>query len=517
MESTAKENKRRKVLKSLVAAPFVGALTYGMWRKLEQKEAPKTFNMAKELDLHLYDRPAPLSRPDGKRLRLGIIGYGIRGKQLLQAAGFAHPDELKRWRVAGEKNEHDKRYQDFIEQEDLNVEVRGVCDLFDVFAEEAQITAANVERSDQSAEITTPVKRYRLYKELLAAPDIDAVIIATPDHWHAQMGIDAARAGKHIYIEKGFTRTVEETYAIRQAIKESGVIMQCGHQGRQTDSFHKAKEIIDKNVLGQISLIEVCTNRNDPNGAWVYPIHPEASEKTIDWEQFVACTEKQPFSAERFFRWRCWWDYGTGLGGDLLTHEFDAINQVMNLGIPHSAVASGGVYFFKDGREVPDTYQAIFEYPDRDLTLMYSASLANDNYRGKTFMGHDATMKLDNSVKVFPDRRSTQYQSYLREGKINPDTPMISYEPGKNQLDAYTSATQQYFASRGLLYTQKDSKRVNTTHLHIKEWLECIRAEKTPSCGIDQAFEEAMTSHMATKAYRENRKVYWDADKEQVV
>lgn len=516
MNSKKQSIHRRDVIKALAAVPVLGAFGYGLLKKTRYQQSQQ-YHIANELGLNLYDSPARAVSPTGSTIRLGIIGAGGRGKHLMQAAGFAHPDLLKDWKENAMNHRDDMRYADFQEQEDLNVVINGVCDIFDNNAEEALLAAGNGLKSTSVNQSGIKAKRYRRYTDLLAAPDIDAVIIATPDHWHAQMGIDAARAGKHIYIEKGLTRTVNEAFALRKAIKESDVVMQLGHQGRQTASFIKAKEIIRKNILGKISLIEVCTNRNDPNGAWVYPIHPNANASTIDWQQFIEPTNPHPFSLERFFRWRCWWDYGTGLAGDLLTHEFDAINQVLELGIPHSAVASGGIYYFKDGREVPDVFQAVFEYPQRDLTFMYSASLANEYYRGKVIMGHDATMKMENTLQIYPDGRSTQYRKQLDAGLIQPDQPMITYAPGRNTLDGYTSATEQYFASRGLLYTHVQGKRVNTAHLHIKEWLECIRQHKQPSCNIDQAFQEAITAHMATIAYRENRKVYWDAGKEQII
>lgn len=507
---------RRDVIKAIATVPVLGAFGYGLMEKMAH-QTEQTFDMARELGLNLYDDPKAQSSSGGETLRLGIIGAGGRGRHLLQAAGFAHPELLKGWQENAIQLKANTRFQDFLEQEDLNIVITAVCDLFDHNATQALEAAANGAKATAITAGVQTARRYARYTDLLAAPDVDAVIIATPDHWHAQMGIDAAKAGKHIYIEKGLTRTVEEAFALREAVKASDIVMQLGHQGRQTASFNKAREMIDKKVLGKISLIEVCTNRNDPNGAWVYPIHPQANPSTIDWAQFVEPTAKHPFSLERFFRWRCWWDYGTGLGGDLLTHEFDAINQVMRLGIPHSAVASGGIYYYKDGREVPDVFQAVFEYPERELTFMYSASLANDHYRGKVLMGHDATMHMENTLQVYPDSRSTQYQKQLEDGLIHPDQPMITYAPGQNTLDAVTSATEQYFASRGLLYTHVKGKRVNTAHLHIKEWLECIRQNKQPSCDIDQAFEEAITAHMATIAYRENRKVYWDAVKEKIV
>ena len=195
--------------------------------------------------------------------------------------------------------------------------------------------------------------------------DIDAVIIAAPDHWHGPMTIEAAKHGKHVYCEKPMTWTVPETYEVVKAVKENNIIFQLGHQGRQTESYVKAKEAIDKNILGKISLIEVTTNRNSPDGAWVYDIHPDASEKNIDWKQFIGQAPWHEFSLERFFRWRCWWDYSTGLSGDLLTHEYDAMNQILGLGIPDSATSSGGIYFYKDGRTVPDVLHTIFEFSEK--------------------------------------------------------------------------------------------------------------------------------------------------------
>ncbi|MDA3927850.1 MAG: Gfo/Idh/MocA family oxidoreductase [Prolixibacteraceae bacterium] len=508
---------RRDVLKGIATLPVVGAFGYGMYKKWNVSRLKKNA-ITKELGLDFNESTvAKAVTSTGKTIRIGIIGYGIRGKQLMQAAGFASPTVIDDWKIGTKNNSKDARYSDYLAQDNLNIVVNGVCDLFDVRAEDALKAAANINREGSDGKMEVTAKRYRRYSDLINAKDIDAVIIATPDHWHSRMAIDAAKAGKHVYVEKGLTRTANEVFELRKAIKESGVTMQLGHQGRQTASYNKAKEIIDKGILGKISLIEVCTNRNDPNGAWVYNIHPDASPKTIDWAQFIEPTNPHPFSLERFFRWRCWWDYGTGLAGDLLTHEYDAINQVLGLGIPHSAVASGGVYYYKDGREVPDVFQAVFEYPERDLTFMYSASLSNERFRGKVIMGHDASMEMENALTVYPDKRSTRYKEQLDAGILNSDQPMISYVPGRNQVDAVTSATEQYFASRGLLYTYVKGKRVNTAHLHIKEWLDCIRNGTQPSCNIDQGFEEAITAHMATIAYRENRKVFWDAENEKII
>ncbi len=522
---------RREALKGLATIPVLGAMAYGVLKKSRFDNERKN-NLKQLVDLSSED-PDMYSYKSDRKLRIGIIGYGIRGEQLLRAAGFSHPEVIDNWKKAALENSSNKNYENYLDQEDLNIEINAVSDVFDIRSERAQLTSSNTDREGIDGKFGKKAKIYNDWRDLVAADDIDAVIIAAPDHWHSEMAITAAKHGKHVYSEKGMTRTVEEAFQLRDAIKDTGVVFQLGHQGRQTESYLKAKEAIDKGAIGKVNLIEVCTNRNSPNGAWVYDIHPDANSKNIDWKQFEEpCDVKHPFSLERFFRWRCWWDYGTGLAGDLLTHEYDGLNQIMKLGIPESAVSSGGVYFYKDKaaghyinevREVPDVFQVSYEYPEKDLTLLYSASLASNMKRGKMIMGHDGYMELSNTLQIYADRESTKYKEKISNGSINTELPIYTYIPGRNNVDAVTSPTEQYFAGRGLLYTYRGGKRVDTTHLHIKEWLEAIRETldtgKTimPSCNIDQGFQEAITAHMATIAYREDRKVFWDKDKEEIV
>jgi hypothetical protein len=159
----------------------------------------------------------------------------------------------------------------------------------------------------------------------------------------------------------------------------------------------------------------------------------------------------------------------------------------------------------------------IFEYPEKDLSLLYSASLASEWSRGSTIMGKDGIIKVGSSLQFYADPRSTRYEEKINKKIIDPDYPMYSFTPGLEQVDAITSATAKYFAKRGLMYTYKNGKRVNTAHLHIKEWLACIRQGNQPSCNVDLGFEEAITAHMGTLAYRENRKVFWDQEKKLVL
>ncbi len=507
---------RRDLIKGLATVPVLGAFAFAWYKKRHYDQYLKR-NILDEIKLNATAPDLPMAGPMDKQIRLGLIGYGIRGKHLARAAGFAHPELIDNWMAGAAENGTDKRYRQYLEQEDLNVVLNGVCDIFDTYGLMAQEAAANINREGSGGKMGPIPRRYENYLDLINADDIDAVIIATPDHWHGPMAIAAAQAGKHVYVEKPMTWTVEETYDVRNAIRENNVVFQLGHQGRQTESYYKAREAIEKGLLGKITLVEITTNRNDPNGAWVYPIHEDAGENTIDWKQFIGPAPDHPFSLERFFRWRCWWDYSTGLSGDLLTHEFDAINQILDLGIPHSAVSSGGIYYFKDGRTVPDVLHTVYEYPDRDLSIVYSATLASNRKRGRVIMGHDASMELGQGLLIKADKRSTRYKEKIENGIIDPELPLFTWSPGMKNVDAVTSPTEQYFAGRGLLYTYRGGKCVCPTHLHIKEWLNCIRNGGQTSCNIDQGFEEAMAAHMGTIAYKENRQVFWDAENEKII
>ena len=413
-------------------------------------------------------------------LRLGLIGYGKRGEALLIAVKFTGQ----------------------------NVELRGVSEIF----------GQRLDRGLAAAGANAKAKAYKNYLDLLEDDHIDAVIIATPDHWHASMAIDAARRGKHIYLEKCMTRTPDEALALRDAVRKSDVVFQLGHQGRQRDLNIKARELIDKDTLGKITLIETTTNRNDPSDGWETEGEKIASSATIDWDLFQGPgAKKQSFSPERYFGWRNYWDYGTGMSGDLLSNEFDLINSIMDLGIPDSAVATGGLYFHLDGREVPDVFQAAFEYPDRALTLLYSGTLASGVPRGTLIMGRDATLELGRILSVWVDKQSIKYKSRIEAGIIDPSAPFVNYQKDLNSVDAVSSATSKYYADRGLAHTYREGKVVNTTQLHLAEWLRCIGNGRSTSCNIERGFEEAITAHMATRSYQEGRKVRWDPEKEKII
>jgi predicted dehydrogenase len=510
---------RREWIKILGGIPILGAVWSAGFRFTEKAKSER--NLLLET-LNIKASAPPASGPmSGEPLRIGLIGFGIRGEQLMRSLGFATTEWLEQMAKSSAENLNDKRLEDFKAQENLNVNLAGICDIFDVRAEKA------LDSFNQNGNVC---KRYRTYSEMIHSGEIDAVIIATPDHWHGPMAIEAIKAGLHVYIEKPMTHTIKETYDLREACSRNPkAVLAVGHQHRQTQSFLTAQDAIAKMTLGHISLVTTTTNRNDNNGAWQYDIHPDASPSTIDWDAFLGTAPKIPFNAEHFFRWRKWWAYGSGLSGDLLTHDYDSINCVLKMGIPKHITASGGIYTHRDGRNVPDVMQINMDFPDfstgssqaagkeKGMTLVYSATLGNQFERGTLLMGHDATMELGNMLNIYADPRSTKYAELIKDNRIDPMVPIYHYDPSANGVDAVTSATAKYFANKGLLWTYRDGKRVDSTFLHIREWLSCIRNGGQPSCGIQEGFEEAITAHMGGLSYKLGRRIEWDGEKERII
>jgi len=508
---------RRDVLKGLGGLPIAG----GIWWAAAANSVLSSKERSEILEQLNIEPSYPSSLPsiDGPPIKVGIIGFGSRGEDLCRSLGFATKEWLFRMEKAAQENPNHTALKDFLAQDKLNVKLVAVCDVFDVRANKAMESFNTKDNK---------FIRYKTHQEMITSGNVDAVIIATPDHWHAPMSIDALNNGVHVYVEKPMTHTVEETYKLKEAAENSSARFMVGHQHRQTLSFKTAQDVIEKGTLGHISMIQTNTNRNDDNGAWNYNIDDEANEQTIDWEQFLGTAPKIPFNKNHFFRWRKWWAYGSGLSGDLLTHDYDRLNCVMNMGIPHSVTASGGIYTHNDGRNVPDVLQVNMEFPDynigtsqekgkeKGMTFIYSATLGNGFNRPTILMGHDASMELGNKLTIWPDMSSTKYADLLEAKRMSPSKPIFQYDPGANVPDAISSATSQYFADKGLMWTYIDGVRVDSTYLHLREWLSSTRNGGKLSCGIQEGFEEAIAAHMAGLSYKLGRRIEWNSTEQKI-
>jgi predicted dehydrogenase len=509
--------KRRTLLKTLVGIPVLGVFGFELFKKWTFDQEKKN-RILKELGLENIKAQPVTKRLAGSRndlIRIGIIGFGNRAVAHANGLGFMHPQDVE----ARKKND---TLRDWLAQEDLNVAITGICDVFDLHAENGLATVRNQIRPGGGKPSNIPVKRYRTYQEMLDDKDIDAVMIATPDHHHAPITIAAAKAGKHVYCEKAPVHAEEELNELYDTVKNSKIVYQLGHQIPQSTIFQQAKAIIQKDILGKITIVETTTNRNSADGAWIRTLDTNGKpkpgdEKTIDWIQWLGSAPKVPFSIDRYYSWTKFFDYDIGLIGQLFTHEYDAVNQLLRIGIPKSVISSGGIYYWKDDRDMPDVLNCVFEYPDRDLSLLYTATLANSRNRGRVFMGHDASMELGNSISITADGNSTRYKKQIDAGLIDLSAPMIAFNPNLGKIDAVSSATMKYYAARGLTTTNINGREVDVTHLHIKEWIDCIRSGATTSANIERAFEEGATILMAHKSYVERRRTAWDPINRKIV
>ena len=235
---------RRGLLKALVSIPFLGAFFLAFFKKKAVDDVKKQA-VLEELGVTETGPaviPDAISRPPGDRVRVGIIGMGGEGEALVRFAGFAHPD----W-VESSRQDAPGRLETYLSQQDLNIAITAACDVFDVRAERA-IAASSTDTRSGGLSANPPARRFRRYTDMLESGEVDAVIIATPDHWHSQMSIDAANAGIHVYCEKCMTRTEQDAHAMYDAVKQSGIVFQLGHQNRQSEAHNKAREIIAADI-----------------------------------------------------------------------------------------------------------------------------------------------------------------------------------------------------------------------------------------------------------------------------
>ncbi len=413
----------------------------------------------------------PVSAND--RIRLGIIGTGIMG----------HADLHTALSVPG-------------------VELVAACDLYT-----GRLTRMKELYGKQL--FTT-----RDYRELLSRPDIDAVIVATSDSWHARITIEALNQGKHVYCEKPMIHKISEGLPMIEAAKKSGKVIQIGSQGVSNLTHKKAREFYLEGRLGALNTVEATFDRHSALGAWQYTLPTDVSEETVDWDRYVAGMTNQPFDPKKFFWWRNYNDFGTGASGDLFVHLLTSIHMVTGSLGPERIFSSGQLSYWKDGRDVPDVMTAILDYPDSDahpafqLTLRVNfASGAGEKFSMR-FIGDEGVMDLlDYDVLLSRD--------------LLPKAPGIG---GGDALETYPMAMQeQLMETYERRYSEADrdkpikeslAYRIPNGHNehfeHFKTFFDAIR-QGTPV--LEDAvfgFRAAAPCLACNESYFSKKIVHWD-------
>lgn len=402
----SKDSSRRKFIQQLSST----ALLFGAG-SLERLQAEEKI----EERIMQYNR----NYMANDKIRLAVIGTGIQGHNDLEAA-------LK---VPG-------------------VELAGACDLY----------IGRLERMKELYGKDLFVTRD--YRELLLRKDIDAVLIATSDHYHARIATDAMKAGKHVYCEKPMVHKLNQGLGVINTWKQTKKTMQVGSQRISGLDNAKARELYRAGEIGQLNCIEASTDRQSANGAWQYTMPADGSLDTVDWDRYIAGMPKQPWDPKKFFWWRNYKDFGTGMSGDLFVHLLTGIHFITGSYGPVKIFSSGQLCYWKDGRDVPDVMTAILEYPDTkehpafQLTLRVNFVSGAGEKSVTRFIGSEGAIDVGwngitlnhsimskapgiggwDALSTYPqsmqDTLKQQYNAkYSEEDKKRPVKPPIKYSP----------------------------------------------------------------------------------------
>jgi predicted dehydrogenase len=432
----------------------------------------QTANSAAGLGLMLNGKwvafgSTPLPRPasPSDRVNLGFIGFGIRGNILLEAA-----------KETGQAN--------LIE----------ACDCYQGHLARAK------ERTDGKIETN-----FAQYKKLLDRKDIDAVVIATPDHWHLPMVLDALAAGKDVYIEKPMTQKIEDGPKMIEAARRNKRIVQVGSQWISSDQHKKAREIVASGKLGKVTKVTASYNRNSSTGSWNYPIPLDLQDGVnFNWTEWLGAAPKVPYNPERVFRYRKYWDYSGGISTDLFVHLITSIHFIMGAGMPKTVLACGGILYRRDGREVPDTLDALFDYGDFCVNMASTFNSASTAGQGIQFLGTDGSLSL-----LLGSAMTELAESKLEGYGYSIDSwPKAMQEEFMNQ-----GSHRQESQGTGLKPTPQEvpfESKPDATVLHLANFFQAVRTRVPSYETAEVGHHAAAAGHMVNLSYRTGKRMVWD-------
>ena len=399
---------------------------------------------------------------DRKVVNFGIIGIGMQGSGLLKTA-VDLPDH----------------------------KCLAACDLWDG-------------RQTLAKEIAGPnITVTRRYQELLANPDIQALIVAVPDHWHKQIVVDAVTAGKDVYCEKPMSHNVADGAAMVAAAKKSNRIVQIGSQRTSSALLAKSKQLYDAGAIGPLLTVELSLGRNDPTGAWEYPPPPGLSPDNFDWTTWLGTAPQKPFDPITFARWRCWKEYGTGVAGDLMVHLVSGMMFVTGINqAPARAFATGGIVRWKDGRNMPDLQSAIFEYGA--VPAYVRLTLGTETTEMTRLMGPKGMLEIrERDFTFVPQRGIDTGPSYYAQGF--PAAMRAAYE--KEWRAQYEPEPGHEFVGEAVTYT---GPSYDDLAPHMWNFMLAVRTRKPVVQDAVFGHHAAAACHMANQSYFRNSVVTWD-------
>jgi predicted dehydrogenase len=402
------------------------------------------------------------------RVRFGIIGIGMQGSDLLKNS----------IQLPG-------------------VECVAACDLYDG-------------RHRLAKEIVGgSISTTRRYQELLGNKEIDCIIAAVPDHWHKKIVVDTVLAGKDIYCEKPMSHSAADGVEMVKVAKSSGRIVQIGSQGVSSVIYAKAKELLGKNIIGDLMMVEVALGRNSPDGAWEYPLPPDLSSQTVDWNTWQGDVPKRPFDPKIFARWRCWKDYGTGVAGDLMVHLISGMLFMLGLNEPPKrALATGGILRWKDGRDMPDVHAVLFDYGAHPVYVRLN--LGTETHEGYRFMGSKGILEVSgHTVNYLPqigedDSPSYYAQSFPKE---------LREEYTKKWHEDHDAPPGKEPVSEGFSFASVSSGELKP---HLWNFFQAVRSRQPVVEDVIFGHHAALACHMANESYFRRSAVTWDAASEKI-
>ncbi|WP_260706705.1 Gfo/Idh/MocA family protein [Edaphobacter flagellatus] len=348
----------------------------------------------------------------------------------------------------------------------------------------------------------------RDYREVLARKDIDAVVIATPDHWHKQAAVDAMNAGKDVYLEKPMIHVYPDGPVIIDAAKKTNRILQVGSQRVSSILYAKTKELLASGAIGQLNMVSARWDRSSAQGAWNYTVPPDASTETCDWPRFLGSAPKVAWNGERFFQWRKWSDYGSGVAGDLFVHLFSGTHFITGATGPTRAMATGGLRYWKDGRNVPDVLLALFDYPQGfNLSLRVNFVSGGDDSEGFLFTGSDGSIEISSAGVTLTRSPMSKAPGYTVNTFSNAmqKEALADYHRKypENREDATTTAGVERFVA---------PKGYNDTYSHFENFFHSVRTRQQPVEDATFGFRAAGAALLANQSMERGKIVEWNPD-----